>query len=167
MKAMVAKYDIQGGERPAITYVGERKRIKWAEMHQFFGEAYGKAGAAMGQARVKPSGPAAGVYFEWDEVNQEADVLAGFPIADADKGKVQGVTEYTTPAGNAFWVNYVGPYSGFEDVHWALASKLELEGSELNANVVEEYISTPMTEPDSTKLQTNVIWLAKPKAPAN
>lgn len=167
MKAMVARYDIKSGERAAMTYVGVRKRVKWEELKQFFGESFGAAMGAMGAAKVKPSGPPSSVYFEWDEVNKEADLLAGFPIADGDKGKVQGMTEHATPAGEAYWIAYMGDYEKMEPAHMALSSKLELEGRDLNENVVEEYITDPMNEPDTAKWLTNIIWLAKAKGAAN
>lgn len=165
MKAMAAKYDIKTSDRASMNYVGVRKRVKWADMQQFFGESFGATMAAMGKAKVKPAGPPTGVYFEWDEVNKEADLIAGFPIAEADKGKVtEGVIEYATPAGKAYTVVYMGGYEKMEDTHWGIASKLELDGMEMNENVVEEYITDPMSEPDTAKWHTNIIWLAKPKA---
>jgi hypothetical protein len=45
----------------------------------------------------------------------------------------------------------------------ALSTKIEMDGKELNETVIEEYITDPGNEPDSTKWQTNIIWLAKPK----
>ena len=158
---LMAMYTIETGERPATTYVGVRKRIKWADMKQFFGESFGAAGAAMGAAKVKPSGAPTGVYFEWDQVNMEADVLAGFPIAEAAKGKVKDLTEYEVPAGKAYWIKYMGGYNSMGTAHMALAARIEADGMTHQGNVIEEYITDPGSTPDSTQWQTNIIWMVK------
>ena len=83
---LLAAYAIETGDRPAMLYVGVRKTIKWADMKQFFTESFGATMAAMKAAKVKPAGAPVGVYFKWDKANQEADLLAGFPVAADAKG---------------------------------------------------------------------------------
>jgi len=160
---LLAAYTIETGERPATLYVGVRKTIKWAEMKQFLAESFGATGAAMRAAKVKPAGTPTGVYFKWDEVNQEVDVLAGFPIAADAKGKVvaEGITEYESPASTAYWTKYMGGYNNMEPAHMALDAKIKMDGREHHTNVIEEYVTDPGITPDSTQWQTNIIWLAK------
>ena len=165
-KALMDKYAIESTERPAMLYVGTRQVVKFADLEKFFGESFGAAMGAIGKARVKPVGPPTAVYFDWDEENGQADLLAGMPIAASDKGKVQGLTEYETPASQAYWIKYMGGYHSMESAHMALATKIEVEGKEFNTNVIEEFVTDPMTVPDSAQWQTNIIWLAKEKAAA-
>ena len=162
-KALLERYPITTGDRAATTYVGVRETVKWADFKAFFTRAYADAGAALGKARVKPAGAPAAVYFKWDEENKQADLLAGFPIADADKGKVKDATEYTAPASEAYMVDYRGGYMNMEPAHMAIAAKTEMDGKDMNENVIEEYVVGPGSEPDSTKWQTNIIWLVKAK----
>ncbi|MEO8589248.1 MAG: SRPBCC family protein [Flavobacteriales bacterium] len=158
---LLAAYTIETGDRPAALYVGLRKTIKWADMKQFFTEAFATTGAALKAAKVKPAGAPAGVYFKWDEVNHEADLLAGFPIAADAKGKVTGVTEYETPASAAYWIQYKGGYNSMGPAHEALSAKIEMDGKEHHTNVIEEYVTDPGSTPDSTQWQTNIIYLTK------
>lgn len=158
---LLAAYTIETGDRPATLYVGVRRTIKWADMKQFFTEAFTTTGAAMKAAKVKPTGAPAGVYFEWDEANQQADLLAGFPIAAESKGKVTGVTEYETPASATFWIQYKGGYNSMGPAHEALSTKIEMDGKEHHTNVIEEYVTGPGSTPDSTQWQTNIIYLTK------
>lgn len=162
-KALLARYAIGTANRPAMTYVGVRETVKWDDFKAFFTRAFQGTGAAMGKARVKPIGPPTAVYFKWDEENHQAELLAGFPIADGDKGKVKDVVEYTSLASEAYSIDYRGGYMSMEPAHMALSTKIEMDGKELNETVIEEYITDPGNEPDSTKWQTNIIWLAKPK----
>lgn len=160
---LISAYNIQTSDRPATLYVGVRKVVKWADMKQFFGESFGATGAAMAKAKVKPAGAPSGVYFEWDEENQQADMLAGFPIMADAKGKVtgEGITEYESPASAAYWMAYMGGYNSMMPAHMALDAKIKMDGKEHHTNVIEEYITDPMTTPDSSKWQTNIIYLAK------
>ncbi len=148
-------------DRPATLYVGTRETVKWVDMDAFFAKNMPAAFAAIGKAKVKPSGPASGVYFKWDVVNKSADVLAGAPIPADAKGKVQGFTEYEMPASKSYTIVYTGPYSGMKKPHDAMAVKMKMDKVSLNEAVIEEYISNPMTEKDSTKLVTNIIYLVK------
>ena len=166
-EALLARFQITVTDRSSTTYAGVRETVKWADLKAFFGKAFGATGAALGAAHVKPAGMPTAVFFKWDEVNMEADLLAGMPIPVASKAKVSGVITYETPASKAYTVAYLGGYSGMEPAHQALAMTLEADGMELNGNVLEEYVTDPGSEPDSLKWQTNITWLAKPKATAN
>ena len=158
---MLKAFNITTADRPATLYVGTRALVKWADMHGFFAKNLPAAFTALGKAQVVPAGPPVGVYFTWDTLKKETDMLAGVAIAADAKGKVQGMTEYETPASKACQTVYTGPYSGMGKAHDAMAVKMKMDHVAMNQNVIEEYVSDPGKEADSTKWVTNIIYLVK------
>ncbi len=153
--------EIVVSDRPAMLYFGERKRVKWSALKDFFGASFGKTMELMTEAGVQPAGAPSGVYFEWDELNQEADLLAGFPVPAEAKARLKGMTLYSTPASRAYALDHFGGYGDLEKAHLALDARMRADSVDLNMNVVEEYITDPGTEPDSSKWLTRIIHLVK------
>ncbi len=153
--------EIASMDRPATLYFGERRRVKWSELKAFYAENLMKSMGIIQKAGVQPIGAPSGVYFEWDEKNQEADLLAGIPVPSDAKGKLKGMTFYETPASKAYQIAYYGGYMGVGKAHEAMDARMKTDKVSMNANVVEEYVTDPGAEPDSTKWLTNVIYLIK------
>lgn len=157
---MFGGYEIQTMDRPAMTYAGVRKKIKFSEMHDFFMKNFKTTYDALGKAGITP-GVATGVYFDFNEEAQTTDVMAAVPVPADAKDKVKGVTTYETPASKAYQIVYTGDYSNMKAPHTAMAEKMKADGTTVNGTVVEEYVSSPQTEKDSTKWVTNIIYLVK------
>ena len=152
---------IKAMERPATLYVGKRQVVKWSDMQPFFADNFGSGMAAIGKAGIAPSGPPSGVYFEWNEKDQTADMIAGIPVPMEAKSKLKGQDLYEAPATKAVFIEYRGGYSGMMSAHMALDAYIEENKMEHHTNVVEEYITDPGMEPDSTKWLTNIIYFIK------
>lgn len=150
---------VVAGERAPRLYLGSRKRVKWSELKTFFGSSFGQAMGIIQQAGVQPAGPPSAVYFEWDTLRQEADLLAGIPVPASDKAKLKGMTLYEAPGGKTLQVAYRGGYSGIGSAHEAIDAQCRAEGRSLNVNVIEEYVTDPGQQPDSAQWLTNVIYL--------
>lgn len=156
-----AGYDITVSDRPAMLYVGKREVVKWADMKEFFGKNFGTGFAAVGKAGVAPAGAPSGVYFEWNEKDQTADLIAGVPVTLDAKAKLKGLDVYEAPASKAYMIDYVGGYMGIGKAHEAMDARMNADGLQMNQVVIEEYITDPGKEPDSTKWHTNVVYLVK------
>ncbi len=154
-------FDIQSVERPAMLYLGKREVVKWADMSDYFAAHFGSGFAAIGKAGVAPAGPPSGVYFKWDEETQTADMIAGVPIAMDAKSKLKGMDVYESPASKALMIEYHGGYAGSMAAHEAMDAHMKANGLEMNEIVVEEYVTGPGAEPDSTKWVTNIYYLIK------
>ncbi len=159
--AKLPAYEITTVDRPAMLYVGKREVVKWADMKAFFGKHFGEGMAAIGKAGVAPAGAHTGVYFEWNEKDMTADMIAGIPVAADAKAKLKGLDVYETPASKALVIDYAGGYSNMMAAHGAMDEYMKANNLTMNMNVVEEYITDPMSEPDSTKWHTNIVYLVK------
>ncbi len=159
--AAVPRYEIKVVERPAMLYVGKRGIVRWEDLEKTFAEGFGAGMAAIGKAKVPPAGPPSGVYFEWNEADKTADLIAGIPAPLSAKAKLKGLELYEAPATKALLIEYYGGYQGIAKAHEAMDAYIKSTGLTHHTNVVEEYITDPGAEPDSSKWLTNVIYFVK------
>jgi len=148
--------EIKEVDYPAHIYEGVRQVVFWNEMMKFFGDNLGMLAKGLGG---KITGPASGIYYDWDTVNQRADIVVAFPVYDTMM-PVKGASFTHVDASKAYMAVQKGDYSGLMEVHKALA-KYCIEKGKMVALYVEEYPVGPLQEPDSTKWVTNVYYLVK------
>lgn len=156
-----AGYEIVSIERPAMVYFGTRKVVKWSDFKSFYGENFGKAMGIIMKAGVQPASAPTGIFFKWDDANQQADVMAAVAVPAEAKDKLKGMSFQEVPASKAYQIAYFGPYEGSGKAHEAMDVRMKADSVELNGFVLEEYITDPMHEPDTMKWNTNVIYLIK------
>lgn len=155
------KFEIETVERPAVLYVGKRVVVAWADMKEAFGSGFGSGMAAIGKAKVEASGPPSGVYFEWNEAEKTADMIAAIPVPMTAKAKLKGSDLYEAPATKALLIEYRGGYGSMGAAHGAMDAYIKANGLTHHTNVVEEYITGQSQEPDSTKWLTNIYYFIK------
>jgi hypothetical protein len=160
-EADLSAYAIQVTERPAMIYVGRRAKVDWGKLKDFYAAGFGEGMQLIGKANVQPIAPPSGVYFEWDEVNRMADLIAGIPVAVSAKKQLKGIAFFEAPASKALLIDYVGGYNGLGKAHAAMDSYMQTNNLEFNGLAIEEYVTDPGLEPDSNKWHTNIIYFVK------
>ncbi|MEZ4807881.1 MAG: SRPBCC family protein [Flavobacteriales bacterium] len=149
-------------ERPEMVYIGMRdKKVKWADLGAYFGKVLPAAGKAVGEAKLEMAGAPSGIYFEWNETDQTADLMAGMPVKAASTVKVPGMETYTVPASRMAMIAYYGDYDQSEAAHNAMNKYIADNGLTHYGNVIEEYVTDPGSEPDTTKWLTNIYYMVK------
>jgi effector-binding domain-containing protein len=113
----------------------------------------------MEKKRLRMSGAPVGLYFDYDEQSMTTNMAAAIPI----RGKLTegDVRTITIPRSAACYVDYYGPYSGLLYPHEAIDFYLKKNRLTNQSPVIEEYITDPMSEPDSTKWLTKIYYLIK------
>lgn len=138
-----------------VVYAGKRASMKVNEMSAFFGSTLG---ALMSDPVVKPMSAPTAIYFSMDPQNMTADFA--LCVAVAENTKIKNWESWQLPAGKALKVAYYGPYQGIGSAH-AVIEKYLAEHQLTKTYVLEEYVSDPMKEKDSTKWLSNVYYLLK------
>ena len=136
-----------------------RQEVKFQDMGQFFGMHYSEIDKAIKGAGAREGIPL-GVYYKYDKEAKSADLAAAIPY-EGKKVLAKGYSDLKLPASKAYLVDFWGPYSGMEGAHTALQAKMKEIGKDHPDLVIEEYISDPMAEKDSTKWETKVYYLVK------
>jgi effector-binding domain-containing protein/uncharacterized protein YndB with AHSA1/START domain len=155
-------YVIETVDRPELVYIGKRnKKVKWADMGAFFVTNFPAAGAAMGAAKLEMAGAPSGVFWAWNEKDQTADLAAAMPVKGDANTKVEGWETFVIPASKMLQLAYYGDYNKSMAAHEAMGNFIQEKGLTHYGNVIEEYITDPMTEKDTTKWLTNIYYMVK------
>lgn len=155
-------YVIETVERPELVYIGKRnKKVKWADIGTFYGTNFPAAGAAIGAAKLEMTGAPSGVMWAWNEKDQTADMMAAMPVKGDANTKVVGFETHVVPASKMLKVEYYGDYNQNMPAHEAIDAYIKAKGLTHYGNVIEEYITDPMAEPDTAKWLTNIYYMVK------
>lgn len=153
----VSLYNIQEVTFPATNYASLRQKVKFADMTNYFENAYGKIYAAAA-TRVDTTKPSAAIYYTWDTENKESELAAAFPVNGTED--IKGLDMVNIPQSPAYLVEYRGGYSGSEAAHMAIGEHMAKNGKEMKM-VVEQYVISAHTEPDSSKWVTRIYYILK------
>ncbi|MDX1476583.1 MAG: SRPBCC family protein [Saprospiraceae bacterium] len=147
---------VQYKDVPERTFMARRAVVKWADMQAFYATHLPRIGAAAARAGVQMNGMPCGLYYSWDEENEETDMAAAMPVARAFEGKDMEVIRL--PAAKAAVVDYYGDYDNLGAAHEAIDAYLQNFGLTSAPPVVEEYVTDPGTEPDPAKWLTRIVY---------
>ncbi|MFN7117216.1 MAG: GyrI-like domain-containing protein [Saprospiraceae bacterium] len=155
-------YVVQEMDAPVKYFVGIREKINMSEMtSERFGQFLPKVFAAVKAAKVEVDGPPCGLFFLWDEANQQVELA--YAVSLKAKASVPGLTTFEVPAGQRLLVDYYGPYAGTGAAHAAMDEYVKVHQLEGGIPVWEEYVTDPMAEPDTAKWLTKVWYPVRKK----
>ncbi|MBN1198641.1 MAG: SRPBCC family protein [Bacteroidales bacterium] len=124
------------------------------------GKGYGELMNFIKMKRLSPKGHPFAIYESWDSVTQFSVFDMGIAVEWADGGKGR-ITLSEIPAQKVVMADYFGPYEKTASVYKALDKYIEQGGLEIIGNPWEIYITDPMTEPDTSKWNTQILFPVK------
>ncbi len=149
-------FTVKTMEWPGKSYLAVRKTVQFADMSAFYAESFGAIMEAVGTQKLEMDGMPCGIYYQWDEEAGTADMAAAIPVKGgkpAPSGKIQPVE---VPKGQCLTIDYFGDYEGVGEAHYAMDDYFNDNGLEPSQLVLEEYITDPATQPDTSKWLTRV-----------
>ena len=151
-------FKIEPTELSPRTYIGKKDTVGFADMEPFFATNFGAAMDALTKKKAPVVGMPSGIYFLWDEPNQQAVLAAAVPV-EGDY-TLQGF-DAIPASGPALKIAYYGAFDGSAEAHYAMDDYLAARGLEFGDDdlVIEEYVTDPATEPDTTKWLTNIYYV--------
>lgn len=147
---------IEQTDFPAHTYASIRQRIPMSEMQSFFETGGGVISKALAGAKLTPSGAFTGLYYEWDDAGQKTDMAVAMPVTGATA--IPGIELVELPASKAVVASYMGNYDGLANAHFAIDDYMRERCMVPKMPVVEEYVTDPMLEPDTSKWETRIYY---------
>jgi len=154
-----ASYEIKELDWDVKTYYGiKTTNIAFDKIGPFFGQSYGKIGEALSKAKVQPLMPPKALYFKYDEKNMTCDVAAVIEVANGSK--VSGIEKFEFPPSKVLHIAYYGSYEKSANAHYAMDEYMK-QKKLIQSAVLEEYVTDPMMEKDTTKWLTNIYYFIK------
>jgi effector-binding domain-containing protein len=157
--AAVASYEIKEVNFRAKRYAAIQQEVAFADMKDFFGKSFAALSQALEQTNAKMMGAPSALYFTWDEGLAISDMAAAFATNRTVSG--DNIKMIKLEGGKVLSIDYYGPYEGLGTAHMALGLHMKKNNLEFQMPAIEEYITDPGTEPDSSKWLTKVYYLVK------
>ncbi|MBL7724472.1 MAG: SRPBCC family protein [Chitinophagaceae bacterium] len=155
-----AKYAVTPMNFPATSYASIRQLVKWADISSFYSQHISILYSDSVKQNLKPGGPA-GLFFEWDEKNQQTDMAAAIPVSAGATFANNIIRIENIPASKAVYVNYYGAYNKSEAAYKSIDKYLADNKLKQKSPVIEQYITDPVMEKDTARWLTKIIVLVE------
>lgn len=142
-------------------YIAKRDSVSWEKIGEFYQTNLPAIFEAAGKAKLEPAGSPTGLFFKWDDTNKSALMAAAIPVKGDAKTVVKGFETIVVPAGKNLHIAYMGSYEKSGDAHYAMDAYMKEKSMEQINPVIEEYVTDPMSEPDTSKWLTNIYYPVK------
>ena len=139
-------------------YVIKRESVKFDDMQKFYATNFQAIMQKIQLLELPLAGAPSGLHYTWDMENNVADMAAGIPIVD--DADIDGF-DVIEVSGKSLEIKYYGSYAGSGEAHYAMDDYMTENGLTLNELVIQEYITDPSTEPDTSKWLTNIYYLVQ------
>ena len=153
-------YDVQLMNFPATTFAIVRQQVKWDDMAAFFEQHLPLINAEALKAGANPGTPA-GLYYTWDEQNQQTDMAAAIQVSADAKIENDIIQIVDIPASKAVNINYSGSYDNLKEAWNSIRQYLSDNKLKKKTPSIEQYISGPTNEKDTAKWLTKIVFLVE------
>jgi effector-binding domain-containing protein len=152
-------YEIKEVLWPERNYYGKKGTVAFDKLSAFFADNFPKVFNDAMNNKLQHTGPPSGLFFTYDEGKKETECAAVISVPDGQT--LKGWEKFNIPATDlALQIAYYGGYSKMADARGAMADYMKEKGLTHNL-VIEEYLSDPGSEKDSTKWLTNIYYVIK------
>jgi effector-binding domain-containing protein len=152
-------YTIEEMDTEPRAYISKKGQVAMDKIGSFYQTHFPAIFAAVGKSGMQPAGSPSGIFFRWDEKTGMADLAAAIPVSG--NGTVSGYESISTPGGKTLMINYYGAYEKSGEAHYAIDDYMKEKGLQQNQLVVEEYVTDPIKEPDTSKWLTKIYYFVK------
>ncbi len=154
------KYEIKQMNFPFTTYAMYRQVVRMDEIQKFFAMNLQPIFSEIQKSEVTPGVPT-GLYYSWDEKNQETDMAAAIPILGGTSLNEPTITIENIAASKAVYIDYYGSYEKLISAYNSIDKYLAENKLKQKAPVIEQYITDPQSESDPSKWHTRIIFLVE------
>lgn len=154
-----SSYEIKEIELSPRTYIGKRAVVRFAEISNFYTQNLGAIFQVIQDKKLTMSGAPSGLFFVYDEQKGETDMAAAIPVLE-NNSTIEGYENWTI-SGKALKIAYYGDYNKMEAAHDAMKTYMKSHNLKMQTPGIEEYVTDPTTEKDTSKWLTNIYYLVK------
>ena len=145
------------------TYLGiVTENIKIEDLQPIFDEGYKKIYHFSQENNIELTGPAVGLYWDFNMTTGTMSVLPGAEVAAGTI--VPEDSEFVVieiPESNTLADTHIGNYDGLKNVHDKMMKHLMQSNLKMGKYTIEVYVTDPMKEKDSSKWVTDIYYQLK------
>jgi effector-binding domain-containing protein len=153
-------FNIVEGEYPGGKYLAVRGDLNMSEIESFYSTNLPAIMGEISKSKVEMASAPLGLYYTWDMEKGTSSMAAAIGVR-GDVTAPAGMEVITLPENRSLTIKYMGGYHGIGGAHGAMDAYIQKNNLEHIAPVLEEYLTDPGSEPDSSKWITNVTYFVK------
>ena len=149
--------NVQEIDYPAMTFIAHQETIDMNTITEYYTQ-YLPAVFMHAQAKgYETIGMPRGLYYTWAPEENKVDLAAAVAVKaeDPDAGDFKVIK---IPAQKALRVDFYGNYPDVGAAHDALDAYMAEKNLTMKEPAIEEYVTDPTTEPDTSKWLTKVTY---------
>jgi effector-binding domain-containing protein/uncharacterized protein YndB with AHSA1/START domain len=155
----IAGFDYEMRDMNKMIIAGVRSKIKVAEINDaLYGNSFGMIGKVLATEKIGQSGAPMSLTYSYSK--ESCDMEIAMPVKSIGKGDAK-VKFHEVPASKALVVKYYGDYSKIEPVYGAAFEYMGKNKLIENGAPMEMFITDPMSEKDTAKWLTEVVFPIK------
>jgi len=138
--------------------------VSMSTISNFYATNFGALAQFLTANGIQPASQPCGIYLDWNEPAGTATLLAAIAVADeVSPGEGMEVLSFE-PGTQALLLEYHGPYEGLGLAHGRMDQYMAQNGYVQSGPVIEEYVTDPSAETDSSKWLTRVYYVVSQAA---
>jgi effector-binding domain-containing protein len=154
-------FEVLEEDAPEKIYIVKKDSMELDKIEGYYSKNLPALLEALGKSKVEIAGAPSSLYFKWDSISKTAIMAVAIPIKGNLKTKLKGYETIAIPSGKNLHIVYPGGYGKIGGAHFAMEDYIK-ENNFIQQNpVIEEYITGPENETDSTKWVTNIFYRVK------
>jgi len=153
-------YDVKTMNFPASSFATIRQQIKWNDIVSFYAQQFPKVYEEVQKINAAPGIPS-GLFYEWDEKSQLTDLAVAIPVPIGTKMENNTIQVVNIPASKAVFVDYSGAYEKMQEAYNSIRKYLADNNLKEKTPAIEQYITDPAKEKDTTKWMTKIVFLVE------
>ncbi len=139
-------------------YLAQRDIVRMEDFSSFFDAAFPALMEYAGNHGLQISGAPSAIVFDWNEEEKMADMAAAVPVngeADLSDADFQWIT---VEGGKIALIEFFGSPDAVAPAHYYMDEFMARNHLKLRGPVIEEYLTDPAVETDTSRWQTNIIY---------
>jgi effector-binding domain-containing protein/ribosome-associated toxin RatA of RatAB toxin-antitoxin module len=152
------KFDVYRSTLDSMNFYSITETLPMTEIGpDFFGKNFSKINAYLGKEMKNSKRPPFAIDHVWDEENRRTTVEVAIPLWSLSEGN-EDIKKREMGTTEALFVDYYGPYEFTGKAHQAISEYAEINSIELLEMGMEIFVSDPISETDTMKWLTKVVY---------
>lgn len=154
---VASTYEVKELQWDEKTFFGKRGTFAFDKVGSFFGDNWHKVLEELKKNNTEPTMAPCGIYYKWDEVKGETEVVAA--LCAPKETKIKGWEVIAVPTSRVLQIAYYGAPGKSINAHLAMDEYIKANHLPAQSFVIEEYVTDPGLEKDTAKWLTNIYYV--------
>jgi hypothetical protein len=141
------------------TYFGKKANVEIDNLKSFLANNFSMISADFKRNKIELVGSPSCLYFTYNEFGNKTECAVVYCVANGIT--IKGLEKFVTPPSKVLQIIYFGAFNKeMKAPHLGMEEYMKEKGL-AQTLVIEEYVTTQVTEKDTAKWQTNIYYLVK------